>query len=140
MVMPRAAGDDADRVEIRRNTAELLAAVNASDYGRLLAVWADDGVLMPPNHPAIQGRAALESYFRVRFSGTRFRFSFRFSDIHLAGDVACERLAYDTSAWPAAGGQVVEDTGKGLHVYRRRPDGSWKLALDIWNSDRPAAR
>jgi ketosteroid isomerase-like protein len=30
------------------------------------------------------------------------------------------------------------DAGKGLHVYRRQPNGSWKLALDIWNSDRPA--
>jgi len=39
--------------------------------------------------------------------------------------------------WPLEGGPVVQDRGKGLHVYRRQPDGSWKLAQDIWNSDNP---
>ena len=133
--MSGGATDDADRAVIRRITAELLAAVNASDPGRLLALWADDGVLMPPNRPAVHGRAALEQYFRERFSSTRFRFSFTSSDLQLAGDVAFERLAYTASAWPAGGGRPVTDAGKGLHVYRRRSDGAWKLALDIWNSD-----
>ena len=114
---------------------KLLAAVNASDDRRLLAVRVDDGVLMPPNHTVVHGRAALEGYFKERFSGTRFSFSFTFSDIPLAGDLAFERLAYTALAWPAAGGQANEDTGKGLHVHRRQPNGSWKLALDIWNSD-----
>jgi ketosteroid isomerase-like protein len=124
--MSRAATEDADCAAIRRITAELLAAVNASDYGRLLGVWADDGVLMPPTHPAVRGRAALEDHFRAVFSARRFKFSFTFSDIKLAGDTAFERLAYSASS-----------VGKGLHVYRRQADGAWKLALDIWNSDRP---
>jgi uncharacterized protein (TIGR02246 family) len=131
------ASRDARREEIRRITAELLAAVNASDHRRLVALWADDGVLMPPNHAAVHGRSALDAYFRARFAGTRFRFSFTSSDIQIAGDVAFEWLAYATMAWPAGGGEAVEDTGKGLHVYRRQPDGSWKLELDIWNNDRP---
>jgi hypothetical protein len=33
-----------DRAAIMRTTAELLAAVNASDADRCLAVWAADGV------------------------------------------------------------------------------------------------
>ena len=64
MKMPGAVIGDADRIEIQRATAELLAAVNVSDDRRLLAVWVDDGVLMPPNHTAVHGRAALEDYFR----------------------------------------------------------------------------
>jgi ketosteroid isomerase-like protein len=65
--MSGSATDDVDRAVIRRLTAELLTAVNASDPGRLLALWADDGVLMPPNQPAVHGR-----------------------DIRVAGDVAFE--------------------------------------------------
>ncbi|HWN04157.1 MAG TPA: hypothetical protein VNQ72_14180 [Candidatus Dormibacteraeota bacterium] len=38
--MPGGARDDADRAAIRRITSEILAAVNASDRGRLLAVCA----------------------------------------------------------------------------------------------------
>jgi ketosteroid isomerase-like protein len=137
--MSRAARDEGDRVEIQKATTELLAAVNSSDYRGLLAVWSDDGVLMPPNHAVVRGRADLEKYFKERFSGTRFRFAFTFSDIQLAGDLAFERLAYTAMIWPAGGAQPVEDAGKGLHVYRRQADGLWKLAVDIWNSDRPTA-
>jgi uncharacterized protein (TIGR02246 family) len=129
---------DPEHAAIRRATAELLAAVNASDYRRLLAVWADDGVLMPPSRAVVHGRRALEEYFRERFSGNRFRFSFTSSDIQRFGDVAFERLGYTAVMWSGGGGDPAEDVGKGLHVYRRQADGSWKLALDIWNSDRPA--
>jgi ketosteroid isomerase-like protein len=94
---------------------------------------------MPPNRAAVQGRPALENYFEERFAATTFRFSFTSSDIRLAGDIAYERLAYTALAWPAGGGPPVEDAGKGLHVYRGQHDGSWKLVLDIWNSDRPVA-
>jgi len=55
----------------------------------------------------------------------------------VAGDVAIERVEYTASAWPAEGGPPVQDVGKGVHVYRRQTDGSWKLAQDIWNSDNP---
>ena len=133
--MPEGARDAADRASIRRITSEILAAVNTSDPGRLLAVWADDGVLMPPDRPAVEGRDALERHFREVFVERRFRFSFTLGDVKLAGDVAFERLAYTASVWLAGGGQAVDDAGKGLHVYRRQPDGAWKLALDIWNSD-----
>lgn len=129
---------DADRAAVARATTELLAAVNASDVGRVLAVWADDGVLMPPHHASVHGRLALEEYFRDLFSRSRFRFSFGSSEIQLAGDVAFERVTYTAVAWPASGGSPSEDRGKGLHVYSRQHDGSWKLAQDIWNSDHPA--
>jgi ketosteroid isomerase-like protein len=138
-VMSSAARGEDDRVEIQKATAELLSAVNSSDDRRLLAIWSDDGVLMPPNHAVVRGRAELEQYFKERFSGTRFRLAFTFSDIQLAGDLAFERLAYTAVIWPAGGAKPVDDAGKGLHVYRRQPDGLWKLALDIWNSDGPAA-
>src|SRR5260370_35102347 len=69
--MPGGARDDADRATIRRITSEILAAVNTSDHERLLAVWADDGVLMPPNRPAVQGREALERPFREVFTERR---------------------------------------------------------------------
>ena len=82
--MPGGARDDADRATIRRITSEILAAVNTSDHERLLAVWADDGVLMPPNRPAVQGREALERHFREVFTERRFRFSFTLGDVQLA--------------------------------------------------------
>ena len=133
-------GPDADRAAVAQATTALLKAVNSSDLAGVLAAWCDEGVLMPPHHPSVCGRAALESYFRGLFSRSRFTFAFTLSRIEMVGDVALERVEYTASAWPAEGGPPVQDLGKGVHVYRRQTDGSWKLEQDIWNSDVPVRR
>jgi uncharacterized protein (TIGR02246 family) len=125
----------ADRAAIARATAALLTAVNASHVDGVLDVWCQDGVLMPPGHPSVHGREALERYFSRLFSERRFTFTFTASQIRVGGDIAVERVEYIASACPREGGPPVEDRGKGVHVFRRQPDGSWKLFQDIWNSD-----
>ena len=97
---------------IARTTAELLAAVNASDADRCSAVWADDGVLMPPHHPAVQGHEAIVNYFRGLFSRSKFRFAFTSSNIHLAGDIALERVTYSAIIWPGEGAEPIEDVAR----------------------------
>ena len=126
---------DIDRAAITRTTAELLAAVNASDADRCSAIWAANGVLMPPHHPSVRGREAIVQYFRNLFSRSKFRFTFTSSHIHLAGDTALERVTYTATIWSEGDAPPIEDVGKGLHVYGRQPNGSWKLTNDIWNSD-----
>ncbi len=137
MNTPNAA--DIDRAEVTRTTAELLAAVNTSDADRCSALWAADGVLMPPHQPSVQGHQAIVQYFRDLFSRSKFRFTFTSSHIHLAGDTALERVTYTATIWPGDDAPPIEDVGKGLHVYRRQPNGSCKLTYDIWNSDQPVA-
>ena len=120
-------GADLDRAEVTRTTAELLAAVNTADADRCLAVWTADGVLMPPHHPSVRGHQAIVEYFRNLFSQSKFKFAFTSSHIHVAGDTALERVTYTATIWPGDDGPPIEDLGKGLHVYRRQPNGSWKL-------------
>jgi ketosteroid isomerase-like protein len=127
---------DIDRAEVTRTTAELLAAVNSSDAAGCSAVWAADGVLMPPHHPAVAGHPAIVQYFRNLFSRSKFRFTFTSSQIHVAGDTALQHVTYTVIIWPRDDGPPIEDVGKGLHVYERQPNGSWQLTHDIWNSDR----
>jgi uncharacterized protein (TIGR02246 family) len=128
---------DVDRAAIVRVTAELLGAVNASDVDRCLAVWSVDGVMMPPHHPSVHGHKALAEYFHRLFSRSRFRFQFTSPDIQITGDTALEIVTYTAVISPIGGASSIEDAGKGLHVYRRQSNGTWKLALDIWNSDAP---
>jgi uncharacterized protein (TIGR02246 family) len=128
---------DNDREAIRRTTAQLLAAVNAGDADRCSAVWTAYGVMMPPHHPPVEGHRAIVQYFRHLFSQRTFRFTFTSSDIQLAGDTALERVTYTAIISRRDDAPPVEDVGKGLHVYGRQSDGSWKLTHDIWNSDQP---
>ena len=129
---------DVDRAAIARTAAEWLTAVNASDADRCGAVWVADGVLMPAHHPLVRGRQAIVEYFRSLFSRSTVGLRFTSSHIHLAGDTALEDVTYTAVIRRRDGVSRIKDAGKAVHVYRRQPDGSWKLSLDIWNSDQPA--
>ncbi len=129
-----------DHAAIARVTAELLDAVNSSDVARVTAVWAEDGVLMPPHHPAVHGREALKAYFRDLFSRAKLSFVFTSSTTELAGGTAFEHVTYKATVRAADGRLLREESGKGLHVYRRQSDQAWKLVRDIWNSDQPVAK
>lgn len=124
---------DGDREPIRALSMALLDAVNNADTVGVLAVWADDGVMMPPHRPSVHGRHAIEDYFRRLFATTRLRFVFTSSDIIVDGDLAVERVDYEAQAWRDGAADPIVDAGKGVHVFRRAEDG-WKLTFDIWNS------
>ena len=94
---------------------------------------------MPPQQPSVQGHPAIVQYFRNLFLRARFRFAFTSSHIHIDGDTALERVTYTATIGPGDDAPPIEDVGKGIHVYRRQPNGSWKLTYDIWNSDQPVA-
>ena len=114
---------DVDRAAIKRTRAELLAAVNASDADRCSAVWAANGVLMPPHHPAVPGHQAIVQYFRTLFSRSKFRFMFTSSQIDLVGDTALERVKYTAIIWPGDDAPPIEDVGKGRTRNERQPNG-----------------
>jgi uncharacterized protein (TIGR02246 family) len=122
---------------IHEATSSLLRAVNASDLEALMAVWDDSGTLMPPGHASVQGHQATSAYFEQLFKRSRFEFVFTSSQVSVDDALAVERVVYTATASSIEGGSTHRDRGKGVHVYRRQESGSWKLIMDIWNSDGP---
>ena len=125
----------ADVQDVHAVAEALRAAVNAGDVLAILACWAPEGVLPPPHHPSVCGHEAIAEYFRRIFPARRLAFAFTESVVTLVEEIALETLRYTAIATTLVGGERTEDVGKGLHVYGRQRDGSWKLTQDIWNSD-----
>jgi ketosteroid isomerase-like protein len=53
---------------------------------------------------------------------------------------AFDRGTYRWKAVPRSGGDAIEDHGKYPVILQRQPGGSWKVARDMDNSDRPLAQ
>ena len=114
-------------------------AFKRGDAATLTANYTDDAVLMPPNMTAWEGRAGINQGF------TSFLSQFSLVDARLAtkdvirsGDYAIERGTYTWTLHPKTGtGADIVDSGKYLTVWQLQEDGSWKIARDINNSDRP---
>jgi ketosteroid isomerase-like protein len=130
-----AGATQADSAAVNDLRQQALAAVNAGDA--TLAYMADDVVLLPPNAPAVSGLAAARAWFGEATRQFRFSLAYTSCNVEFAGDLAIERCAGTLTVTPVAGGPAVSDVWKGIHLYRRDATGGWKLALDIWNSDKP---
>jgi ketosteroid isomerase-like protein len=104
------------------------------DWDAFLALCTDDAVFMPPDGPLVQGPALrpwLENYPIIK------RFEEEFEQVEGQGDVAYARGRFQMTL--EIDRNAVEVDGKFVDVLRRDPNGVWKYAVVIWNSNTPMA-
>lgn len=114
-----------------------IRAFSAGAVDSLLAVLTADAVMMPPNEPMRTGADAIRTWHQNIASQFSVDGRYTDSEVSIAGDWAIERYDGVLRLTPKAGGPPVEEQFKGIHVYRRQPDGSWRIAQDIWNANAP---
>ena len=126
---------EADEAAIKGVQLREAQAIKEKDAAGLLALFESDLVVMPPNEPPIVGKAALRSWFLRVTDQFSIDLDFSVEEVRVTGDWAFERFSFRRTTTPTGGGDPTTARGKGIHVFRRQSDGSWKIARDIWNSD-----
>ena len=116
---------------------EYVAAENGGDSATLVTLWTDDGVLMPAHAPAANGKEAIQGFYQARFEQFTQELTVSSEELQVADQWAFDRGTYALTLSPKAGGEGTEDNGKYIVIVQRQPDGSWKFARLIWNSDNP---
>jgi uncharacterized protein (TIGR02246 family) len=114
-----------------------IRALRAGAADSFLAVLTSDAVIMPPNEAMLAGTEAVRTWHQ-NFAN-QFSVDGRYveAEVTVLGDWAIERYDGVMRFTPKGGGAPVEHQLKGIHVYRRQPDGSWRIAQDIWNANAP---
>ena len=130
---------EADLNAISEVREQEIAAINTGDVEGFLAVLTEDVIGMPPNEPAMIGQDAVGSWTQSLLDQFTIQADYTSSDIVVAGDWAFEHFSGNWTLTPKAGGEPIAETFKGIHIYQRQADGSWKIAWDTWNSDNPPA-
>jgi ketosteroid isomerase-like protein len=130
-----AVSTEADRQAIDQVREQEVAAINSGDLS--LGYAADDIITMPPGEPALVGKPALQAWVEAFVSQVTASLSYAPTDIVVAGDLAVEHYTGTLTATPVGGGDSVTEALKGIHVYQRQADGSWKMTHDVWNLDAP---
>ena len=114
------------RKAIEAAIARYVAASNRGDADALAALYADDAMLLPPDHQPIRGRQAIGDFWR---QGTDEGLQVTTLKVEVEGDLGYLVGRYNlppTDEEPA-------DSGKYVMCLKRQRDGSWKLTADIWN-------
>lgn len=133
-----AAFTDAERTAIRSVVEDFTSAVNRGDFATAASWYAEDGIIMPPNGAAVEGRAGIQKVFEGW--GRPQAFSQLVVEIDGEGNLAYARVNYDLTLIPANVKTPVNDKGKVLIVLRKQSDGKWRTIRGMHNSDLPAAR
>ena len=129
---------EADVEAIKELREEYNAAVEAGDVARVISLFADEAVLMPPNEPPATGKEATRSWYETLFEQFNVEpFTSSAEEVEVTDDWAFDRGTYSITLTPKAGGEPAEDSGKFIAIFQRQTDGSWKVARGIWNSDNP---
>ena len=118
-----------------RDWSQLVATGNIDS---VMAVWADDAVMMPPGMPPLEGKAAIRSYVEAGMRLPGFSIQWEPVSVHVArsGDLAY-MIERNVSTVNDSAGTPVTTHGKVVTVWRKDAEGNWRNVIDMWNDAPP---
>lgn len=124
------------------STAKRYAAwVAAGQADSIAAIFTEQGREMPPNEPAVVGRAAIKGYEARNAATFASKLAIRGESYMASGPLGVERGTYtfEGKAKPGAPKGVppmITDEGKYL-IHWHNVNGQWQIADMIWNPNHP---
>ena len=113
--------------KIRESSAAFDEALKVGDGDKCASFYVQDGSLMPPNAPLVQGREAIKKHFDDLGP-----------DSSVGGDILkteiSGNLAYQNTrvTWESDGRSKYTDC---LDILQKQDDGSWLYVVSTWNSE-----
>ncbi len=132
---------EAEAAAIRELTdVEWMEAGQAKDIERWVSFHTDDALLLLPNAPLVTGKEAIRAVVSDLLLNRGYKGSWETTKVEVArsGDLAYSYGPQETTVNDAEGNPVT-DRQKWVAVWKKQPDGSWKCAVLILNSDGPTA-
>jgi ketosteroid isomerase-like protein len=110
----------------------------AKDLEKSVAFCADDGSVLAPNTPIATGKEAIGRLFSGFFAlpGLQISWHPAKAEVAKSGELSYTSGTYQMT-FNDPSGKPITDKGKYVTVWKKQSDGSWKVLLDIFNSDLP---
>jgi ketosteroid isomerase-like protein len=109
------------------------------ELDKAVAYYAEDATMLAMGRAMVQGKDAISKLIKEGVAQSPPMVSIRREIIQIEGNA---NMAYVVHlfAWtmkdPQSGNEFTIP-GKGVHVWQRQADGSWKIFIDINNTDVP---
>jgi ketosteroid isomerase-like protein len=136
-VLFAAAPASADPVaDIRAADQAWSAAFGKRDIEAAVTAVDPAGAVLAPNAPTATGPDAVRALFTGFFAIPDVKIGWTPDRIDVAqsGELGYSSGRYSMD-FTGPGGKPVHDSGKYVTVWKKQPDGSWKVLLDAFNTD-----
>ena len=127
----------ADEAAIAEFNSRYLGAINAGDIETLSSLTTEGHIMIAPGRPPTVGKKANDEANGRAFQMFRIEETWAPVETVVSGDLAYQRGTYIVNATPKAGGSTSHSTGNFMRIYRKLPDGQWRMVRDMFNSDQP---
>src|ERR1051326_1515820 len=132
-------GESPDLTHLRTAPEDWDRVFNANDPVKLAALYADEAILMAQNSTTLRGRSAIQADFARYFAEYAARQETFVDEILTHQDWAIERGRFTLVSTPKPSGPEAKSSGRHV-ICRRKINGVWLIAWEIWNSEREPAR
>jgi uncharacterized protein (TIGR02246 family) len=126
---------EADVEAIKGLLDEFDLAANASDADGLTELYTGNAVRIPPNEPALLGKEAIRAHFQEFYDQFTEEAENIVVDVYVSGDLAFSRGTWTSVKTPREGGESFKLNGNWVSIQRKQPNGSWKIACDIFSDE-----
>ena len=126
---------EADLAAIAEFNKRYLQAINDEDIATLSSLTTDDHIMIASGRPPLVGKAANDAANARVFKQFDIVETWTPVETVVAGDWAYQRGTFTVAATPRAGGDTTRTSGNFLRIYRRQPDGAWRMIRDMFNSE-----
>jgi ketosteroid isomerase-like protein len=127
---------EADQQAIRETIKQALNIANTSaDWNAYITLYyTEDAIVSRPNSTALKGKDAIMASLKDHPAFSDF--NVELLEIHGAGSIAYVYGSY-SERLTTPGGRPEVGKGTYLEVWKRQANGSWKVAIDMANSELP---
>jgi ketosteroid isomerase-like protein len=124
--------------QIRDAETARMKAAASKNLEALTAFYVDDASILSPNMPILTGKQPIKDELKSILADPLFSLTLLPTRVEVSksGDLAFTQGPYKF-AFSDFRGNKFEDEGKYLTVWRKLPDGTWKIVEDTMNSDLP---
>lgn len=128
----------ADEAAIRDADVAWSKVAEAKQMDEYFSYFLDDAVVLAPNEPILADKEAIRKSLGDLFAMPGFAVKWKPTKVEAArsGDFGYSIGTYELSMNDPKG-KPVTDRGKYATVWKKQADGSWKAAVDMFNSDLP---
>ncbi len=125
-----------ERERLMATSREWAAATATGDLERALAYWTDDAIVLPPDQPAVVGKAAIRAFVQHAASIPGFSITWQpeLAVVSDGGDMAY-MIERNQTTFTDPTGALQTQFGKAVTIWRKQPDGVWRCVVDTWNNN-----
>ncbi len=124
--------NSSDNQEIKNLLFTYRDALNASDVGKVLSLYTENGIFMPSGAPTSTGTEQIKGAYEFVFSNIKLSIEFYIDEIIVNGEYAFARTTSKGTTLIHATAETVPEENRELFVLQKE-NGSWKIDRYMFN-------